>query len=987
MKTRNGFFILALCSFLLIPSVKAATIDLEGQTQLIERLERILSQMERNDSSWAPSNLRLADLLAERARLRFMKEIESGCQDCTGSVADRKKALGLYETILPISRPETKGVIYFQMGHLHQLAGNDKRALSLYRQILNEKNEKYSSDIRSRARTSLADLLFEKAQYKEAFTQYKLALQNPETANKGLIHYRMAWSEFNSNHLKSGIQILENLAASPELLQKQTEKGPIFDSGFQSDVLRDLATFYSRQALGEREIKKFQSLVPADQMKEMLLYFGGEANRLGQKRAAAQIYQTYLSQPNVSKEERLDAMILLTQTNYDKGQAAESLETFAMAAKAYQNTKCSENVKCLELQKQMKHYVTELHRSNKIHPDENILKAYQIYSQTFPNDTEMTNRGGAVADHLRKPELAVSLYHQAADAAKDDKLRDQALLSEISAAESAQNPAIGLDLREKAYRHYLQLQPKGSQSFQVRYQLAQVSYERKNYSQAASEFRVLALDKTGSSDLRKKSADLALDCLAIEKKDPEIETWAQEFAENFPPHRTEFEKISRKALINQVATITNNEKSSQSDLSHALSKLKKAHLDQASTNEQLIIFKNMLLLAEKVEDEKSLLLAVAGLTRISALSAEDKEDAYARAVGFFERKLDFKSAYGFALKMKFKNLKASDRQLRLGTLADLGGLSPQRHYKAALNLGLPRRSEASIRERLVLLSANPPRELQKHLNALSREPEVLSEVILLIYAQQKSLQGLNSIIASPSYQNLTAVKFIRNQSLLAKASQLSQKIAAHQMNMKSDRSVQKSIKERLNLLAQADKSLSDANRSRELSAQIVALNTLKRENERMAQDLLRLPVPAGLSVSEQAKYQQLLAQQTRPYQFKAQAAESKLRSLWNNDRFFNDLTRDFERSRTEIQSLLRYQIQVMADLTPEADLKSRLAQTLRESSPSQRELMAAREDVRANPQDLKQIEKLKNLETKIGHPLMSSYLQGRLNQIQREKVL
>ncbi len=987
MKTLTRLSILALCSALLAPAVRAASIDMDEETQLIDRLERILSQMEHKDSSWAPSNLRLADLLAERARLRFMKEIETNCPDCTGSAVDRKKALSLYETILPISAPETKGVIYFQMGHLHQLAGNDKRALSLYRQILNDKSDKFSSDIRSRAQTSLADLLFEKGQYKEAFADYKVALQSPETQNKGLIHYRMAWSEFNVNHLKSGIEILENLAGSPQLLRKQTDKGSVPDVGLQSDVLRDLATFYSRQSLTEKEIKKFQSLVHPEQMKEMLLYFAGEANRLGQKKAAAEIYQTYLNLKDLTKEERLDAMILLTQTNYDKGQSAESLQTFAIAAKSFQKTNCAEDAKCLELQKQMKHYVTELHRSNKIHPDENILKAYQIYSQTFPGDTTMTNRGGAVADQLRKPEVAVALYHQAADQAKDEKLRDQALLSEISSAESSEANLKNADLREKAYKHYLLLEPKGSQSFQVRYQLAQLSYERKNLAQAAADFRILAQDNSGPADLRKKSADLALDCLAIEKKDAEIESWSLEFAQIFPSHKTEFEKISRKALINQVAQVTNEEKSSQSDLSHSLTRLQQTHLETATEAEKLIVYQNMLLLSEKVENEKALILAVSSLIRMSSLGTDEKEKTLARAVGFFERKLDFKSAYSYALKMKFKGMKTADRELRLGTLADLASMNPERHYKAALKAGLPRPSEASIRERLVLLSSHPAQELHKHLAALTRDPEVLSEVLLLVYAQQKSLNGLTSIVSNKAYQNLKAVKFIRSQSTLAKTTQFAKKIAAHHMSFKSDRSVQKSIKERLHLLSVADSTLAEANHSRDLSSQIVALNILKRENERMASDLLSLPVPKGLSMVEAKKYQMLLTQQTRPYQIKAQAAAGKLQSLWGNEHYFADLSRDYDRSRTEIQSLLKYQMEVLADLAPSSEIKTRLSQSLHEATPSNHELISAREELRSHPNSLQQIEKLKNLETKIGHPLMPTYLQGRLTQIHKGKVL
>lgn len=982
MKTRNFLLILLM---VLSFRAHAEKMDSETQNMVIDRLDRIISQMEKKDSSWIPSNIRLADLLAERARLRFMNEVEANCEGCKGSIDDRKRALSIYESVLKGSDQAMKGNIYFQMGHLYQIAGEPKKAGKLFRTVLSGKANVYKEETVRRARTSLADLEFEQGNYKESIKHYEIALKDPKTANRGLILYRKAWCEFNLGRLSAGIRTLEKLAASPDLLVKETENGTVADTGFQGDVLRDLATFYSRRKVTSREIEKFQKLVPQEQRKEILFFFANEISRVGQKRAAADIYKEYLKTPGLTKEEQLEVMVLLAQTEYDKDGSTQSIESFAIAADAYRKMNCkNEDPKCQELQKQMKHYVTELHRSKKIDPDKNVMKAYEIYAQTFPADAEMTMRGAAVADQLKKPEVSAGFFHQAANTAQTPEMKETALLGEISAAEKTHDPV----LREKAYAHYLALNPQGEKSFEVRYQLAHLSYEKKNYGKAAGQFKELALDTKGQASLRKSSADLALDSLAIEKRDADIEKWSLEFAAAFPNDKAEFERISRKAGMNQVVQITNNKKSSNGDLEKALEKLQQTNLATATPTERILHFKNMLLLAERVDNEKALRVAVAGLLGIKALQAKDREDTLARAVGYYERKLDFKTAYSFAVKMKFANMRKSEKDLRLGTLADLANLSSaNRHYRMALSGGVSRTAEASIRQRLILLARNPGRELQKHANALLKSPAVLNETILLVYSKEGPNKNLRSIVNSRKYSHLSSVKFIHKQSFYGKHAKLEQRISNHQLIVNTDRAMARTIKERLKLLRDADQALDQSLRIRDITAQIMALATIARENHRLATDISQTPMPKGLTPAEQKKYVQLLNQQTRPYMMKARMAQGKIETLWSNERHFISLISDYERTRAEIRKLLRYEIQTLASLSTNVNLKNRLNSALREEEPSLRELMAAREGVRENPENRSQIEKLKYLETKIGHPLMSPYLQGRLEQLQKEKVL
>ncbi len=982
MKTLNWALNLIYVSTLFVGTARAEGVNTETQDLVADRLERIISTMDQKDSSWLPSQQRLADVYAERARNRFMQEIEANCKDCKGSSVDRKKALAIYDKIFTKTQIKDQGRILFQMAHLHELAGENEKSIALFEKILKSKKGIYSHEVIEKSRLSLADLQYQKGDYKKALKNYQESLKTAQE-QKGFVTYRIAWCQFNTDQLSLAISNLEQLAAHPELLTKETKEGFIADAGFRNDVLRDLATFYTRRAVTSKEISNFQSWIPAEDKKEMLLYFANETNRVGQKQASSEIYKQYLQSKDLNKEEKLDARVQLAQINYDKGQADESLEDFAVAAKEYKDTSCSKNEKCEELRKQMKKYVTELHRLKKSKPDQSVLKGYDIYSKTFPDDTEMSILGAQVADGLGQQQKASSLYFAAAVSAKDEKLKETALLGEISSAEKSEN----LQTQEVAYKHYLQLMPNGSKAFEVRYQLAHLSLSRKQFANAADQFRTLALDKTGSADLRKKSADLSLDALAQIHSDEQIEKLAFEYSSVFAKDQKEYLKIYRRALNAQIVKITNNEKSSKSDLKSALSKSESTVLTGATDQEKILHFKNNSVLAEKIQENKSLQAAYDGLLSVPSLSATEKEQTLAAYVGLYEKNLDFKSAYYTALKMKFSKLSRSEKEMKLGTLADLAGLSAERHYRAALSAGLKGSTAISLRQRLVFLSSNPVHELKKQESELAKSPSVLAETILLLFGKNKSSRGLEKAMENKAVKNLQAIRFIKKQFYYPQQENFDLKISSHKLETKSDRAFQKSIQKRLKYLKEADISLDTALKIKDYTAQVMALSTVEKENARFAEELMSSPLPAGLTEKEKAKYISLLKQQASPFVKKSNLAKFKKEQLCNANSQWISIANDLQKSRAEIQPYMAREARILSDLTTNSSMKSELQKALKNSQASEGDLKEARESVRSNPNDIQEIEKLKKLETKVGHPLMASYLEQRLGRIQNGKAL
>lgn len=954
------------------------------QDLVIQKMERVLSAIGKEDPSWVPTQQRLADLLAERARDRFMLEVEANCDGCKGSKADRQKAIGIYEELLRQVRINEHGPILFQLAHLYEMAGQNDNAIRLFEQIIKEaKAKKINPSIVSRSHAALGDLLFQKNKFVDARKNYVIALKDDKLENRALVTYNMAWCDFNEEKLSSAIAIMENLLKNKHLITRDTEEGSKYDPVFHADIMRDLATFYSRKAITDKEINEFESLAPAQNRKELMFHFASEADRLGQKQAAHKILNRYLEQPDLTKEERLEAFVRMAQVNYDRGQTTQSTQDFAKAAAAFKNTGCEES-KCEELQKTMKRYVTELHRSKKLKPDQDLMNAYLIYNKTFPSDIEMANRGSQIAMDMAKYPLAIQIYRSISESRSFSKKdREAALANEVSAAEKSQD----LKLRREAYLHFLKYTDDEAKAFEVRYQLAYLSYQEKNLKEAALAFNELALDKKGNADLRKKAADLSLDAAAQLKDEEALQKWAWDYSEKFPAHKAEFAALARKALMNQVAAVANNPKSSTSDHSKLLKKVLTTDVSGAKANEKILFYNNIGVLAQKTGEDSTYIQAMLAQIAMPEVPASRKDELREQLAAHYEKHLDFKNAYRMASQVQSSKMSEKDREFRLGTLADLADMNPEKHYKAALKAGLKGDRALVMRSRLVLLSSNPVKELKAQSKELKAKPDLLNETALLVYARTMDKNGLKSVFEMKELRRKSAAQFFQKQEFYTKVGKFHPTLARHQLNAKNDRTVQKSIQERMGLTAKADKLLSESVALKDITAQLIMLNIVASENERLVRDLAALPMPKGLSPAEQKQYVDILKGRSKPYLVKAKTARQKMDELWASSPALAQLANEYKMARPEIQKLLVREMQILEELPGRGRMKTAVSDALGTSSFTSKDLVSARKSVSENPSNVRDLENLKYLETKMGHPLMPSYLEARLNQIQRGKSL
>lgn len=990
MKTLKIFsylqvLLLALMALSLTISARAEKMSTETQDLVIQKMERLLSILDKKDSSYRPSQQRLADLLAERARTRFMLEIEAGCEGCKGSTQDRKRATGLYEELLKTQELQKDGRIFFQLAHLYQMAGQTEKAVQLLETALEPQTQKsLSQNLLSRSRVALADLYFQKGLFDKAHKLYTLSLKDPQLSDRSLVVYNKAWCEFNLDQLPRAISTLAQLLSQPSQIVRNKEDGTYYDKSFHADILKDLATFYTRRPVSSADIHQFDQLIPKDNRKNQLLSFATELDRVGQKRPARDVLKLYLSEKNLTDEERIQAYVLQAQVTYDAGKPHESTAALNQAVELSKKNGCGDEIQCQKLQSSMKRYVTELHRAKKLEPDQTILKNYEIYLSLFPQDREMQVRAAQIAMTVGNWSLAIQFYRNISTGRGfSEQEKEEALLNEVAAAEKSENSL----LKRESYIFFIKKTENEEQSFKVRYQLAYLDYQEKKWKEAATSFHSLASNKKGLAELRKKAADLAIDSYAQLKDHDSLEEKAYEYAALFPAFRKDFETLARKALMNQVALVSNNPESGQSTLSSFLKRIENMPLASASFQEKELAFSNAIILAQQTHNDEAYLKHQKSLLSLQGLSESKRQSIYSRLSAFYERQLDFKNAYIWARKINSSRVSPAEKEFRLGTLADLAQMQASGHYEKSLKLGMKDSRQYIIRARLVQLSPYPVSELKKHSSQLLKKQQLWVDLCLLTYAKTSDPRALQLLGRSKSEKARSALRFLSSQTLLSKIDSLKIQISQSRLKSYSAQDLKSGTRARLKLLKRADQLLRESVQLKNLVAQMMLLEIMAEENLRLAEELKRSPTPQGLTPQQLAQYERLLIAQLSPFFKKSEVSRNQINAIWSRSSELVQLINEYSQSRPEIQKLMSHALKRLSQVSGSGPLKSNLLAELSNSPYSLKDLKEARNSVSENPQDRSEIEKLKKIETKIGHPLMPDYLEARLNHLEKEKSL
>ena len=957
----------------------AEKMNAEIHDVVIGKLEQAL-QRGGNVVSLKPVRARLADLYADRARLRAMEEAERNCTKCTGARSDRQKALSLYKIVLNEAAKEDRGAIMLQMAHLHELNGEFKSAERYYNQIAVEGPSKHSKDILAEGFIGRGEARFGRGDTIGALKDFQTALKYVGRGRKGPVMQRIAWCHLNLGNQKPAVRTLIQILETPELLERETTEGVQFDPTFQDDVVRDLATFLARGEVTRREVVLLESLAPERSKRDVLKRLAQECERLGQRSAAIIAWDYALKYEN-NHEDRIEALVRKAQIYFDLDQKPKAYQNLKSAFELWAAHGCSgEN--CSQIRTRIRAFIISWHRLEKNKPGHLLVEAYLLYVERFPDDVEMMLWAAELSQVQKKYAQAATLYYKAASMAAQSKAKNAsrwlnaALVGEIEMAELSRDAKT----REAAYDHYLQLNPNGPLAVKVRYLKAHIAYERGDLNEASSRFWQFVSSSSCRGKLNAearrlctKAADLDLDALVGLKAHGAVQMRANEYARLLPHRQNEYLRISRTAIMKQAEAM---------EPKTALAKLGESDMRGASKDEVVQLLKLRVATAEKAQDLNEVRKSAERLLTVKGLNPADREFAYGKIAWAAEMTLDFGTAYAVSRKMKLADLKPDARAMRLAILAELAGRNPTPHIREFLKTSKDPYQKALMQAKLVRWSKTPAKEFRKHEASLKRYPGIYASLVLEIYAQNGDMALVKRALKVKGVRNEPEGRVLSRELMLRELADLDTKMAKHRIHTGSDRLIKRTLEERLKLINQLDQAANRAIESRDWASQIVALSLVSRENRRLHGDLLRLPIPSSLRPRERRTYARTVEANARGYLTKAEQVDKKLNLLWGQGEEQNALISDYRFSRREIRPVLEREIRRLAQVAPPA-IRRQINEEMQIESgkPLDQKIMLARREAQTNPFNPKSLEKLRELELVRGRETMVAYLDARLMKL------
>ncbi|MBX9766028.1 MAG: hypothetical protein K2X47_02045, partial [Bdellovibrionales bacterium] len=806
---------------------------------------------------------------------------------------------------------------------------------------------------------------------------------------KGYLLFRIAWSEFHQGNEVPAREAMVRLLKSPELLKRKSDGG--IDTALQEEASRDLATFLARSGIQARDLQLLSDLSPENVKIANMTYLATELDRTGKKKDSLLVWNI-LGQRAQQGSDKLEGQIKIAQIQYDLGKKTETVAEITKAVQLWKNDGCDEVENCQVLRQQLRKILTDWGKAEEREPSPQLIQAYSVYIQTFP-DVEINYWAGNAARKLKQYPVAAQFYKQAADLAADSvkdsskssvariaQIFEGALLSEIEVAELSGN----VDLRDNAYTHYMKLNSKGPQALKVRYQMANVLSDRKQYAEAAEAFRAIAKSKEiQDASLQEKSADLALDNLVLAKDDESLEEWAIDFAKVFKHRSDDFQRIARQSALNQAAKAFNNPEA-HGKLEVQLEKLLRLDLNKAPAPERINVLKHIVLIAHQLKRVDQVDSASERLLKVPGLSAKETDEALEHRAWVAELKLDFSNALKFHEKIKNSKMSDDERTMKLAILAELAGQNPSPYYERYLRIGKLQSQKQWSAYQLIVRAKNKALALRRYASVIKTNIALFAKASMMAYQQYADLTIARQALTLPKMEATSEGRFFNQILFLQKFAPIESELTRHRLTASSQKSLRSSLTRKLFLISKVEAQANKAIELADWTLQLKTLSVVAAAQRTLAREIQNLPLPQGLRNAEKAQYRQLLAGQAAPYLEKAKEVQAQIDKLWRADENLESLQEKITQGSTEVAKAASHELKIVTAIAKKTGHLSAIASLKLKSarSLSGAQIAEAREQVQKDPFNLSSIQKLRNMERTRGRESMVAYLDGRIHELQ-----
>lgn len=981
-----------------------ASMNEATRDRLIEKFTKVYQQIADEEEAKVNVTLRLGDMLAEKGRDLANQELGEGCSICTAGDESRKQALRYYSEAVGFLKDDRKASVLIQMGHLYELLAQESEAIRSYEGVFsNAQNQKLIAE----ANFSLGELYFKKRNFPLAASYFQKVISAPDgVGRKGLSAYRKAWCEFNAGDYVKGTNELVTILQSPKLLTRSADTGVVsVDEEFKDEITRDLVVFMVKRGYKPDDFDVIYKLGKNETKIDHLTNFAEELERLGEVGNSIEVWNKLLGKIK-DPVQKWGGQVRYANLLRENKKTEDSLKAFDRALSFGQAQKSCQTDLCQEIRLRERKFVLDWHNAIKKNPSEELSQAYAIYNGYNTDEPDMAYWGAEVDLTLKKQKEAFSGFAKVVDLypkakAEDEKKKKElsqmfetSLLKRIEIAEEQKSSDIA-----KVYESYLALSKEKAQENQVKYQLARLAYDNKDYLKAYNQFKDFAV-KTKSSDnkivkLKEQAADLALDALVLAKRDDLLIAAAEELSEALPQKATEYQGIVRKAVINQSLELA-QEKSgkTQAGSKKALDLLKKADFSGASDSEKEVILKNKIILAEQTGQISEAIGYVNQYLALPSLSKENQQFAYTKKAWLSELVFDFAGA--LEATKNIESLKEPARTLQLALLTDLAGGDSSVLFREYIEKNPKAEESPEMAMDLIKKSDAAWSEFAKYKTVLEAKPALWREALLVAYEQNPSLENLAQVLKWNETDKKFRIEILQTQLIKPEVSKRAELLAAMSVDPNDQNKMVKDIQARTKAIEAYEAFTAEILKADLWFGQVYALDVLAKESQRFYEEIMTLPIPQELTPEEQNQYMNLLAQSASPYQAKSEQILTKLADVWNGKNAVKAVFSELSKQPKWVQSLWVKEYQDLIGIAPkefntfvtlEIDKFQGTEVTVAQKSADVplKDMMKVRSKVMAEPFNKSVLGQLLDIEKQRKQDKMVIYLEQRLSKIDQLK--
>ncbi len=948
----------------------AAEMDMATHDALIKKME-----IGGGASASTPLKLRLADLYADRSRLKQLKEEEKeNCNACLGSNNDRKKALNLYRNIFNKISGDEQLRAYQQIAQSYVLLNQKRQIQKFNRGIIKGRN--YSKKLKALVYLHEAEDKFLNQKYAAAYTDFRRAINRNSELRTPLTRYRMAWCEFNAGKYALARRHLKDILSSNEKMDDQ----------LRNDVAKDFAKFSAKGPIYNKQLKEIHHLSSESQALENIELLATELDRLGRAKENLDANLYIIENFEMRDIDKAFAYLRMAMAEQTLKRDAQTISHFTKSTASYKEVNCKEmEFRCNEYAEKSKKFLVFWNKVEKDHPSVTLAKVWKLYLQAFNEAYDMHYVAAQMFDVRKSYGEALDHYISSAKIIKKNKLiakQKKLFVATLDAGMASAETSGKNELKKKAYTQYLEIYPEGPKNIHAKYQLAYIKYDEKQYKPALKSFKkvIAEVSKAGKvkkshGAIAKKSADLILDIYALQKNNRKIMKYSKQYAASFPTHKKDFDSVYRKALLNESISVIEND-GAESTRKELLALMVAVPFKDVPEKEQILMLKTQIQLARSVKDLAETIRTGQKILRYKKLSLKDSHFAYDHLVWAFQVSFNFRQAYIYEKRRLDGSRLAKTDLIRLAMLAEMAGINPKKYYEEYLGRSHGVLEGNRIRAKIVQSSRVPWAEIKNLLFKIKGSPLLLSELSLETFGQYKNVKGAEQVLQASNADKKPAGKILLRHVQIPEFQRMKSKLQRHRISHRASRTGADTAK-RMELIGELEEFTNSAIDRGDFPLHVAGLSVLQNEKQRLVGDLKSLPLPRGLSADQKKQYQQLMADKTKSFEQEAQAIAKTLKTLWDNEKYIEEKIEERETASAPIESLIADEAQFLKEYAPKAK-QSALAKLSVAPKGYKGQLQKARQQAKANPFDVSTIEKLRKLEGKMAHHTHVAFLDQRI---------